>query len=46
MNQEESQMHENVREKELLKQLAGLLVKENLLSREEQLRFLSVLKEE
>lgn len=46
MNQEELQMHENGQEKELLKQLARLLVREDLLSREEQLRFLSVLKEE
>lgn len=46
MNQEESQMYKKKQEQELLSQLAGMLVRENLMSPEEQLRFLAALKEE
>lgn len=46
MNQEEPQVHKKQQEKELLGQLAKLLVRENLMSPEEQLRFLAALKEE
>lgn len=46
MSREESQMYKKKQEQELLSRLAGLLVKENLMSPEEQLRFLAALKEE
>ena len=46
MNQEEAQVHQHKQEKEILSQLAKILVSENLMSPEEHIRFLAALKEE
>lgn len=40
------QMKKTIQEKALLRQIAGLLVKEALINPEEQIRFLALLKEE
>lgn len=45
-NQEVVQMTKRIVEKAILSQIAGLLVKESLLDPNEQLRFLTLLKEE
>ncbi|MDO4329100.1 MAG: hypothetical protein Q4C66_07175 [Lachnospiraceae bacterium] len=46
IHKEESQMQKAQQEKAILSHLASLLVKENLISPEEQLRFLATLREE
>ena len=43
-NQEDLQMEREQWERQVLGQLASLLVKENLISREEQIRFLSLVR--
>lgn len=45
-NQEEEQMIKRIGDKAILSQIASLLVKESLLDPNEQLRFLTLLKEE